>query len=376
MLWIPGPTEVRPEILAECARPAIGHRSPAMAELIERIDTQLPLAFGLSAGSSARLAVHSCSATGLMEASLRGVGSRVLAVVNGAFSARYATVAKLLGKEVRMLDVEWGRGVDPDRLEEVLAEEGPFDALTIVSNETSTGVLTPLAPVARVLESFPETTLLVDLVSTLAGAPVNFDANRIDFGFAGVQKALALPPGLSILCCSSRYLDSARSRELRGWYLDPVRIVEGHEARKPPATPVTPLYHALARQLEDISGGVTLPTRDRDQRGTAAWQARFDRHVRMRDRVIEWAAGHGLSPFPAAEFLSPTVSCISAEKIEVSAFVEGLAKLGFEISGGYGELKNSTFRIGHLGDHTEEGLEALLAAADSVLRQLHQRPSR
>ncbi|MFT7668196.1 MAG: aspartate aminotransferase-like enzyme [Planctomycetota bacterium] len=367
MLWIPGPTEVRPEILAECARPAIGHRSKAMVELIERLDPHLRLAFGLGPGSGAHVAVHSCSASGMMESSLRGVGKRVLCVENGAFSKRYRQMAELLNKDVTTLEVTWGEGVDPSELRRAIEEEGPFDAVTIVSNETSTGVRTPLGPIGDVLRDYPDTLLLVDLVSYIAGAPVDFDANEIDFALAGVQKAFALPPGVTVFCATEQYLETARKQEHRGWYLDPVKLIEGHANRKTPATPTTSLYYALAKQLEDISAGVTLPEGQRNKRGDDAWEARFDKHSRMQERTAAWAKGHGLSLFPGPEFTSPTVSCINAGSIDVAEFVAGLAERGFEISNGYGDLKGKTFRIGHMGDHTEEGLEELLKAADEVL---------
>ena len=368
MLWIPGPTEVRPEILAECSRPAIGHRSAAMAALIERLDPHLRLAFGLEEGTSAKVAVHSTSASGMMEGSLRGVGRRVLCVVNGAFSKRYAQMAESLGKEVLVLEVEWGLGVDPALLHRALAEHGPFEAVTLVANETSTGVCTPLEPVAAVMREFPEVLFLVDLVSHLAGAPVGFDGHGLDFGFAGVQKALACPPGVTVCCCSERYLERAKRVENRGWHLDPVRVVEGHLARKTPATPTTPVYYALAKQLEDISGGVTLPEGERGKRGAEAWRARYAKHERMRTRVMEWAGGMGLEMFAGRGFESVTVSCVRGGEVDVAGLVKGLAERGFEISNGYGELKGKTFRIGHMGDHTEEGLEELLRVAREVLR--------
>jgi len=370
MLWIPGPTEVRPEILAECARPAIGHRSAAMQELIERLDPHLRLAFGLEAGSRAQVGVHSVSASGMMEASLRGAGPRILCVENGAFSKRYRQMAELLGKQVTVLEVAWGRGVEPAELRRVLESSGPFDAVTLVANETSTGVRTPLDGIGQVLRDFEDTLLLVDLVSYLAGAPVDFDAHGIDFGLAGVQKALALPPGVTVCCASGRYLESARRQPNRGWALDPVRVLEGHAARKTPATPSTPLYYALAKQLEDISAGVTLPEAERDKTGAEAWRARFDKHERLRSRTEAWAATHGLEPFPAPEFRSPTVACIAAGSLDVAAFTKGLAARGYQISNGYGDLKGKTFRIGHMGDHTEAGLEELLAAADEVIVEL------
>jgi aspartate aminotransferase-like enzyme len=375
MLWIPGPTEIRPEILAECARPAIGHRAPQMVELIERLDPHLPLAFGLAEGSDAHVGVHSTSASGLMEASLRGVGPRVLSVVNGAFSRRFFQMAELLGKDVQRLDVAWGAGVEPEELAARLASDGPFDALTLVANETSTGVRTPLDTIAAVMGEHGETLLLVDVVSLIAGAPVDFDAHGIDFAFAGVQKALALPPGIAVCCASERYMAGARALERRSWALDPLRIIEGHEARKTPATPCTPLYYALARQLEDISAGVTLPPGTDAAPGAAAWSARFARHERMQARTVSWAAEHNLELLPEERFASPTVSCVRAGSLDVAAFVSGLAERGFSISNGYGDLKGKTFRIGHMGDHTEEGLDQLLATADEVLAGLSQKAS-
>lgn len=369
-LWIPGPTEVRREILAECARPMIGHRSKAMTALIERLDPGLRLAFGLADGSRAHVAVHTTSATGLMEAALKGVGPRVLSLVNGSFSKRWFEIAGLLGKDAHRIQVEMGRAVAMDDLARTLAEKGPFDAVTLVSNETSTGVRTPLPDVARVMKGHPNTFLLVDLVSYIAGAPVDFDANGIDFGFAGVQKALALPPGISVMAASQRYMENASAQKLRGFYLDPIKIVEGHEQRATPCTPAISLYYALARQLEDITNGVMLPHKDKSKTGRAAWQARFDEHARMQQVTEAWAHSNDLELLPAPEHASPTISCIQAGGLDVSGLIGGLKERGHEIGNGYGDLKGKTFRIGHMGDHTEAGLAEMLQIADDVVAAL------
>ena len=369
-LWIPGPTEVRAEILAECARPMIGHRGKAMSALIERLDPGLALAFGLDDRSNAHVAVHTTSATGLMEAALKGVGPRVLCVVNGAFSKRWLEIAELMGKRAQALRVEWGSSVDPIALDSALSESGPFDALTLVSNETSTGVRTPLAPIARVLKKHPRTLFLVDLVSYIAGAPVDFDAHGIDFGLAGVQKAFALPPGISVMAASQRYVDSAREQRERGFYLDPIKIIDGHEQRATPCTPCIPLYYALARQLEDITNGAMLGARDKGKIGRAAWRARFEEHARMQQRTAAWAASQELELLPAPENASPTISCIRAGRIDVAALIAGLKQRGHEIGNGYGDLKGKTFRIGHMGDHTDARLAEMLALASEVVAAL------
>ena len=365
-LWIPGPTQVRPELLAECARPMIGHRSKAMVELIERLDPHLPHAFGLDEGSEASFGVHTASATGLMEASLRGAGPRTLSLVTGAFGKRWFEIAGLLGKDAQALEAPWGQTVEASELERALSEGGPFDAVTVTGNETSTGVMAPLDAYAEVLARHPDTQLLVDLVSYVAGAPVDFDRRRIDFAFAGTQKAFALPPGITALCASARYMDSAQSRPERGFYLDPVRILEGHAQRKTPSTPCIPLYYALARQLEDISGGLL---EGGGVQGRAAWQARFERHERMRAATRDWSARHGLELLPEERLASPTVSCVRAEGLDVPRFLAGLAERGHEVGNGYGKLKNETFRIGHMGDHLESDLGELFEAADAALTE-------
>ncbi|HEX6884396.1 MAG TPA: aminotransferase class V-fold PLP-dependent enzyme [Planctomycetota bacterium] len=366
-IWIPGPTHVRPEVLAEQTQPMIGHRSKAMTELIERLDPPLRLAFGLGAGTTATVAVGNHSATAMMEGSLLGVGRRVLALVNGSFSKRWADIAKLLGKDVSLLEVPWGQAVTPEALSEALRTQGPFDAVTLVVCETSTGVLTPLASIAKAMKSAPETLLLVDVVSAIAGTAIDFDAHGIDFALAGVNKALALPPGITVMCASRRYLEGARQLKRASWYLDPVRTIDGHVERKTPATPVVTLYRALARQLEDITNGVTLPAAERAKRGADAWRARFEKHARLRARTLQWAASHGLAPFPPEPLSSPTVSCLQAGGLDVAKLIDALKKRGHEIGNGYDKLKGLTFRIGHMGDHTDEGLEELLHAANEVL---------
>lgn len=349
----------------------IGHRSGAMSELIERIDPHLPHAFGFDASQGAQTAVHTASATALMEAALVGLGpgpgQRVVSVVNGAFSKRWAEIASMLGFEVDVLEVSWGDAVDPELLAATVGERA-CAAVTLVANETSTGVRTPLGPIHAALSAHPDTLLLVDVVTLLAGAAVDFDAHGLDFALAGSQKALALPPGLALFCASARYMERARAAARTSWYLDPVRLAEGHAARKTPTTPAIGLYRALARQLEDITAGATLPTSDDGLTGPAAWQARFAKHERMRAATLAWGARHGAHPFPAREELcSPTVSCLAAGSIDVAFLAAHLAERGYQISNGYGPLKGQTFRIGHMGDHTEHGLAELLAACDEVL---------
>lgn len=369
-LWIPGPTEVRAPLAKLASEPMIGHRSGAMTGLLERIQPHLPHLFGYSEESDYRACVHSCSATGLMESALRGTSGKVLSIVGGAFAKRFADIAEGLGREVVRLEVEWSQSVDLDELARTLESEGPFDALTLVSNETSTGVVTPLEALCeRVRTVAPDTLVLVDAVTLAAGQPVWTEKCALDAVITGSQKALALPPGLALMAASPRYSERAARAPQRGWYLDPLRLLDGQEALKTPTTPAVPQYRALAQQLEDISAGVVEG--GGFQHACDAWVARFERHERLRARTLGWARGHGLAPFPSQEdWCSATVTCVSAEDLDVAAFAKGLLARGFQISNGYGPLKGRSFRLGHMGDHTEVDLEALLAAADEALASL------
>ncbi len=367
-LWIPGPTYVRPEILTECARPPIGHRTPEMGELLERIGAHLPFLFGFEPGGGTRAAVSSTSATSVMEAALHGVGPRVLATVNGAFSKRWAEIAAGLGKQVWRLAVELGSAPTPEQLEQALDQHGPVDAVLVVANETSTGVRTPLEPLAQVLaQQTARPLLLVDVVTLAAGAPVDLDRLGIDFAVTGSQKALALPPGLAPFAASERYQATARRLQRPSFCLDPIRMLDGQAERKTPTTPAIGLHFALARQLEDISTGTleTAPVRSPSE----GWKARFERHERLAQRTRQFADQQGLPPFPArAAWNSPTVACLTAPN--GPQLVQALLKRGLRISGGYGELAHRTIRIGHLGDATEDDLDRLLGALGSCLAEL------
>ncbi len=345
----------------------IGHRTPEMTAILDAMHPGLEYAFGIESGSGAKAAVASVGASGLMQMALHGVGERVLCIVGGAFSKRWLDIARDLGKDVVALEVEWGARLDPIALSDALDRQGPFDAVTVVANETSTGTRTRIGVLTEVLQAFPDVLLLVDVVSYLGGGPVDFDENAIDFALAGIQKALACPPGAGVFAVSEEYIERAAAHSNRGWFLDPVRILKGHADRKPPNTPAIPLYRALAKQLNDIGAGVGLTGDDVGLTGAAAWTARFRRHQRMRHTTLNWALKHGLAPFPEGDLSSPTVSCIRAGSINVADFVAGLKQRGHTIVNGYGPLKGETFRIGHMGDHSEADLADLLRAADEVI---------
>ena len=341
--FLPGPTDVHPDVLAAMQRPMIGHRSSAMEALLAGIAPGLGQVFR----SKEPVLVGTASATGFMEMAVRnGVRRRALSLVNGSFSDRFARLVNACGKETIRLDVPLGSAIEPDMVRDALRRT-PVDAVTLVHSETSTGVLQDVAALAQVVHEFDDVLVLVDAVTSLAGSPVEPDQWGLDFTFTGSQKALALPPGLALGVASERMRQRARTLPGRGQYFDLVTFEEATRKAQPTNTPALSLFYALEVQLARIEreGGL---------------EARWRRHDDMRCTVERWSAEHGVAYLPPEGRRSWTVSCLRVPEGRSSGIVGSLKKQGWVIGSGYGELKDSTIRIGHMGDHTVSALEELL----------------
>lgn len=356
--FLPGPTEVHPEVLAALTRPVIGHRGPAMAELLSEIDPPLRRLFGT------RRSVHisTSSGTGLMEAAIRNLSRRrVLCLVCGAFSARFHAIAERCGRPADRLDVAWGEPNRPDALRVALREaDGRYDLVTAVHSETSTGVLNPVAELADAVAEFDDVLLAVDGVTSVGGVPIEFDAWGVDYLLTGSQKALALPPGLAFAAASERALERVKLVPERSYYFDLLEFDRRAADHSTTNTPAVSLLYALQRQLERI-----------DDEGL---EARFDRHARMARRTRDWVdalaavSGRDFRVLAPEGFRSPTVTAVVLpDGLSGPSVVTGMAGKGFTIAPGYGRLKESAIRIGHMGDHTLPELEDLLAVASEEL---------
>lgn len=348
-LFIPGPTEVRIENLAALARPQIGHRTEEFKVLYQSVIGKLKQLLG----TRGKVFLFTCSSSGVWEAAVRNcVRQRVLCCVQGAFSERWLKVAETNGKEAHKLSVGWGRAVTAEMIDEALAH-GHYDAITVVHNETSTGVMNHLSAIAEVMKKYPEVLFLVDAVSSMAGAPVPVDSHGIDVCLAGLQKAFALPAGLTVASISERALERARLIEHRGYYFDFLEMLKYDERGQTPATPAIPQILALDAQLDDILA--------------EGLERRFERHRQLASIVQGWARRH-FALFAEEGYESPTLTCIkNVRGISVAELNAELGRQWAQISNGYGELKEKTFRIAHMGDTQEWEIRGLLATIDRIL---------
>ena len=349
-LFIPGPTDVHPEVLAAQTQLMIGHRGKAFQDLFARVQPKLRQVFS----TRSRVYVSTSSGTGLQEAAIRNcVASSVLCCVNGSFSERWHQVAVANGKSTKRLDVEWGRAILPDLVDAALAA-GEFDALTLVHNETSTGVASPIRKIAALVrERHPDVMILVDAVSSLGGVEIDFDNWGIDVLLASSQKCLAMPPGLSFAAVSDRALEKARRVPSRGLYFDFVELEEHLLKSQTPSTPAISLMWALDAGLDRIL--------------TEGLTNRFERHERMAALTQSWAIGK-FALFAQPGYRSQTVTCVAnTSNIDVKALNAYLRTKGMQISDGYGKLKGSTFRIAHMGEIGIDDLNALFTAIDEFM---------
>jgi aspartate aminotransferase-like enzyme len=350
-LFIPGPVEVSAKTWAAFTRPMIGHRSDAFRALYRSVHPRLQTLFG----TTQPVFLSTSSAWGVMEASIRNlVSRRVLNCMCGAFSDKWLDVSRRCGKAAEPLQVEWGKHIDPQALDEKLAT-GEFDAVTLIHSETSTGVMNPLEEICHVAKKYPQVALIVDSVSSFSGVPIPMDDLGIDVLLTGSQKALALPPGFSLFSVSEKGFARAEKQKDRGYYFDFLEFKKNQEDDMTPSTPSIAHIHALESKLEDIfSEGLAN---------------RYERHAKANALVHNWVRDRGFDFFAEAGFRSKTLTCVRNNRgIDVLKLARDLReKHHLVIDPGYGKIKGHTFRLSNMGDETEETVGHLLGCLDECL---------
>jgi aspartate aminotransferase-like enzyme len=350
--FLPGPTDVRPEVLAAQVQPMFGHRSPRMQALLGAMQPPLQACFG----TAQPVFVATCSGTGLIEAAIRsGVRERVLVPVGGYFGEYFARIAESCGKQVFRVEVHPGSAISPAQLDQFL--EGPaVDAVAVVHSESSTGALADIAGLAQVVAARKDLLLLVDGVTSAGAMPIEMDRWGADFYCTGSQKAMALPPGLGFGAASPRFMERAEKQHDAGFYLSVRKLVAIARDNLPFWTPAVSLILALECQLGRIaqSGG---------------WAARWDRHRRMLELMESWVAPRGdVRLLARAGARSPAISSLvlppSRKPGEVMA---ALGRADYLVGGPLDARQQDIIRIGHMGDLEPAHLEALLSVLDGVL---------
>lgn len=350
-LFIPGPVEVRKDILEKLSTPMIGHRSKEASKLQKDISEKLRLLFY----TKNEILLSTSSGSGLMEAAVRCLTKKRAAVFSiGSFGDRWHEMAELNGIEADLYKSELGNITTPEMVDEALST-GKYDIITITHNETSTGVMNPIEEISKVVRKYPEVIYCVDAVSSAGGAKIEVDMLGIDICITSSQKALGLPPGLAVCTITDRAVDKARTVKNRGFYLDLVSLYDAIKKKdyQYPSTPNLPLMFALDYQLDLII--------------KEGLDNRFNRHKEMAEYTRDWAK-RNFDLFSDEKYASVTLTTIkNTKEISVKNLNSELGKRGFSISNGYGSLKEKTFRIAHMADMSLNDVKELLQVIEDVL---------
>ena len=357
-LHIPGPVEVSEKTLQAFRSPMIGHRGQGFKDLYAKIQPQLQALFY----TRQLVYLSTSSAWGVMEGAIRNLAAKkVLCCMCGAFSDKWLDVSQRCGKAADALQVPWGSPIRAEAVDAKLAT-GQYDALTLIHNETSTGVMSPITEIAALKRKYPDVMFIIDSVSSLSAVKLPFDDLGIDVLLAGTQKAFAMPPGLALFACSQAALAKAALQKDRGYYFDFVEFQKNAEGSMTPSTPSIGHVYALESKLEDMF--------------TEGLDARYARHAKLSQLTRDWAQTNGFELFPEKGFESMTLTCVSngarpgGRVVDVAKLQKLVKDQGFLIDGCYGKIKGTTFRISNMGDETEATMRSLYAALDAALAKL------
>ena len=354
-LFTPGPVYIPERILKEMAKPNDTHRSKPYAEMHQLVEEGLKkLLF-----TSNICLISTSSATGLMEACVRNLvkkDEKALFFSIGAFGDRWYKIGVSNGKIAVKEGVEWGKPITPEFAQEALNKD-KYAVVFIQSNETSTGVYNPINEVIPVIKDFGAL-VCVDATSSMAGIKIEVDKLGIDVCLASVQKSFTIPPGLALCSISKAAIEKTSQVKNRGFYFDFLDLVKRSEKHQTPTTPPIPQIRALAAQLDYILNHEGL-------------EKRFERHERLGKRTRMWARDINFEMFPEKGYESNTVSTMNNSlDIDIGKMVSTLLGKGYRIVNGYGDLKNKTFRIGHMGEVTVKDLENMLKVLTDIVSDL------
>ena len=359
-LRIPGPTALPPSVRTAGARQMINHRGPEFAAMLERILEGMKPFFG----TTSDVAMLTTAGSGGLEAAIVNTlspGDSVLGVSIGSFGDRFAKIAGIYGADVTKLDAEWGFAAAADEIRERLRSRPGTRAVLLTHNETSTGVMNPIAELAAAIrEEAPDALILVDSVSGLGAVPFEMDAWGVDVVVTGSQKAWMAAPGLSMIAASPRAWAAMEHAKMPRFYLD---LRAHREAAVGGETPFTPAI-AVVFQVDE---------------GLRLMQAEgapgiFARHETCASAARAGLAALGFELFADERHYSRTVTAATVpDGLDWKTFNGDLRESGLVLAGGQGKLKGRIFRLGHLGSVT---LEEVLGAIGTleVVSLRHGRP--
>lgn len=354
----PGPADVPERVLRAMAAPLLGHLDPDFLAVLDGIGEMLRRVFETR---NARTLALSGTGTAGMEAALANVvepGETVVVGVCGYFGARMADIAERLGARVVRVESEWGDVVRDEAMVAAVEKVRPA-AVALVHAETSTGVLQPVASIARAAGEAGALSIL-DCVTSLGGCAVDVDGWGVDVAYSASQKCLGAPPGLAPITASERALEKIRRRASRvpSFYFDLEELFRywGSERAYHHTAPAH-LYFALHEALRDVlEEGIS---------------ARIARHRRHHEALVAGLSAMGLELASREGCRLPVLHPVRVPEGVAEADVRRqlASEHGIEVGAGLGPFRGRVWRVGLMGGSCDANhVLVFLAALERVLR--------
>ena len=352
LIMLPGPVAIHPRIYSAMSRPIIGHRTQEFVSIlndtIEKLKQLLKTKYFV--------AILTGSSTSAMDAAICNCvepNSKILNIVQGKFSERWMDITKAYGCISIPLEIEWGRAVRIEQVAKIIDEDPSIKFITIVHNETSTGILNNIRELGDYCRK-KDLILIVDGVTSVGGDHIYPDEWNIDVLVTGSQKCLGIPPGLGMICVGPRALEIIKKREhIQTHYLNLLKYEENPQ----PFTPAITLIIGLNESLKMI-----------EEEGR---ENRIKRHRLVARACRAGLKALGLELFAEEGFYSNTVTSVKVPKnITASQIIEELKKNGVIITGGQGSLKGKIFRIAHMNMVGKKEILTTLAMLELSLKKL------
>ena len=358
-LFSPGPTMLPPEVVLKMAEPIMHHREPEFEKVFAEIREGLKSLFQ----TKNEVLVFTSSGTGAMEAAVSNLlskGDKALVVRGGKFGERWGEICKAYGIEFIPIDVEWGRAVDPRRIQEALTSDPSIRVVYTQATETSTGVIHPIKEIGGVLRKCDGTLLVVDAITGIGVFDMPMDQWGLDVVISGSQKALMLPPGLAFAALSEKAWKSVERSNLPKYYFDFKRELKAIQKNQSAYTPAISLMVGLRESLRLIQ-----------QEGLTQV---FRRHERLARATRAAVKALGLELF-APEAPSPALTAV-----KVPEGIDGLKlqdlffeRFGITVAEGQDRAKGKIIRIAHLGYYDRLDMVMVISALEMLLQEMGHR---
>ena len=354
-LLTPGPTPIPPRVLETMARPIIHHRTPEFQKIIQEVEEDLKYVYQ----TKNEVLIFAASGTGAMEGSIVNLlspGDKALVVRGGKFGERFGDICKAYGIEFTALDVEWGKAVDPKKIDDALKKDKKIKAVFTTLCETSTGVSTDIEAIGKIMKNY-EAVLVVDAISGLAVIPIKTDEWGIDIVISGSQKGLMIPPGLAFVSVSPKAWQVIEKSTLPKYYFDFKAYKKALGKTDTPFTPAVNLMIALREALKMIK--------------EESLDVIFDRYKKMAAALRSAVKSLGLELFAPDAYSDGVTAVKVPQGIDGEKLVKTMRdKYGVGIAGGQDEMKGKMFRIATMGYITPSDLIVCIATLETALSEM------